>query len=88
VKPRKLTPIEGLQDVSAVICQKRYTLDTLRRSKADGVEPRIQVQTIAGHTAACSPADLPDEADVMDFLLNHLDEAGYDLSVVGLAPPA
>ncbi len=65
-------PFYSLGEVSVVIGHKWYCL-----SLYDGV---MVSRYVEGHTAPLEENELPSEAEVKDFIIDHLKNSGYDVS--------
>ncbi len=67
-------PFYGLGFVSVDICHKSYRLNLKNNV--------FSVSEIIGHTAPCDNSEMPDNAQVKYYIVNHLRENGYDVSSI------
>jgi arylsulfatase A-like enzyme len=70
-------PFYTLGGVSVVVCQGHYRLLVQGRERG-----RLVSEPIGGHTEPCPRGDLPANAEMRDFILEHLEDAGYDVSTL------
>jgi len=67
-------PIEGLGVISGIICQ-RYFYKNFYEPLPDA----SSWYNIRGHTAPCDEKEIPSQAHLMELLVKHLREKGFDL---------
>jgi hypothetical protein len=58
--------------VQVVVCNRIYTMWFPSRG--------VGIHSVEGHTDRCSNAELPDVAEIQQFVLEHLQSRGFDLS--------
>jgi arylsulfatase A-like enzyme len=58
--------------VQVVVCNRLYTMWFPSQG--------VGVHSVEGHTDRCSNAELPDDAEIQQFVLEHLQSRGFDLS--------
>jgi hypothetical protein len=70
-------PFHTLGGVSVVICQRYYELlfKNLQRT-------RMRSATIKDHTDPCPEDELPTEEAMRSFIVEHLEAAGYDVTLL------
>ena len=77
-KPASLSPIEGLGAVSVIFCHRYFLINFC----TERFPNRFSSCIIKGHTAPCDEKYIPSKSQMRKFLVDHLREKGFDLSLV------
>ena len=73
VKDSVFLPIKGMGVISGIICQRYFWMNF-----SEPLPAPFNWFNVKGHTAPCDEKEIPSQAHLMELLVEHMREKGYD----------